>query len=208
MFRLNRLRPSKVLRFIAKLVMSVSTQILKLEKHFEFRTKRIPGKVIRLHLGCGQTRLADYINIDGMLSPATDIVMDVKDLDYDSNTVDKIFSSHLIEHLTHSEFETAIDSWYRMLKPGGLLEIRCPNFIAIINQFMESSEPERWEYINMIFGPTAQGNSNYNLHKNGFSVQRLSSVLVKRGFTILTCKEIPTRSDTAENLDLLCIAKK
>lgn len=206
--RLSRFRPSIILRKIATLLMSVSKFMLKFEKRFDLRAKRIPDKEIRLHLGCGQIRLDGYINIDGAVSTATDTVMNVLDLDLASNAVDEIFSSHMIEHLTHQEFETAIDNWYKILKPGGILTLRCPNFIIAIKHFAENPEPERWKYINMIFGPTTQGSSSYNLHKNGFSVQRLSSVLAEHGFTVLKCQEVSNRSDTIEKLDLFCVAQK
>lgn len=99
--RLSRLRPSKVLRFTAGLMKSAATEMLKIERCLEFRTRKIPDNDISLYLGCGQIRVDGYVNIDGAMSTATDAVMNVLDIDFASNTVDKIFSSHMIEHLTH-----------------------------------------------------------------------------------------------------------
>jgi predicted SAM-dependent methyltransferase len=188
--------------------MSASEKMLIFEKCLHFRPLKIQDENIRLHFGSGQTRLEGYINIDSVVSHATDLVMDIMDLDLPANTVDEIYSSHMVEHLSSSEFNIALNNWLKVLKPGGLLTLRCPNFMYAVSCFSNTPEPECWKYVNMIFGPTSQGPSPYNLHKNGFSARRLRSILEDHGFIVLKCEEVSNRSNSVMNQDLFCVAQK
>jgi len=55
--------------------------------------------MIKLHLGCGDLRLEDFINID-IQSKTADINLDIYDLSkFNDNTVDEIYISHVLEHI-------------------------------------------------------------------------------------------------------------
>lgn len=78
-----------------------------------------------LNLGCGDKILPGYINIDtapsrGGKSP--DLVASVRDLKKVKTAIaDEILAVHVIEHFYYWEVIPMLQSWKRVLKPGGRL---------------------------------------------------------------------------------------
>lgn len=87
------------------------------------------GGSVKLHLGCGRTRLDGYVNVDRAEVPGvTDLLVDLDgpDLAYmlDENSVDESLGAHLIEHLTKPlDFMAAL--WV-VTKPGGTVTFEVP----------------------------------------------------------------------------------
>lgn len=164
----------------------------------------------KLHLGCGGKHLDGYINIDLYKQTGVDKVMDATDLSlFVNNSVDEIRSEHFIEHFTYHQAAKAFKEWFRVLKPGGLLFIECPDILGYCKRFID--EPEnRWcgmppgnttplpEYghalIQGIFGnqmgpngPVQYGFGSLpqlaQTHKSGWTVGYLTGWLKNVGFT-------------------------
>ena len=86
---------------------------------------------IRLNLGCGFQQVAGFIGVDFDPNVEPDIVSPIDDLPWcESDSVDMIFASHILEHLTMDESKVALKEWLRVLKPGGWLDV----IVADINQ--------------------------------------------------------------------------
>lgn len=84
---------------------------------------------IILELGCGPQKIFPAaIGIDMIDSPAVDIVADVNQgLKFiPDNSIDKVFSSHFLEHLDH--LELVMSEIFRVLKPGGIHAGLVPHF--------------------------------------------------------------------------------
>jgi SAM-dependent methyltransferase len=86
---------------------------------------------MKLHLGCGRTRLRDFVNIDVVNGPAVDLVMDFDAcgaggaaFPYPDDSVEESFASHLIEHL-RSPLPFMQELW-RVTRPGGVATFLCP----------------------------------------------------------------------------------
>ncbi|MFZ2961172.1 MAG: methyltransferase domain-containing protein [Candidatus Ozemobacteraceae bacterium] len=83
---------------------------------------------IHLNLGCGKFPVSDSINVD--ISPASkaDILADLSVFPYPFRTssVERIFTSHMLEHLT-DPFK-AMAEFHRILVPDGSLVVRVPHF--------------------------------------------------------------------------------
>jgi predicted SAM-dependent methyltransferase len=123
---------------------------------------------MKLNLGCGTNNKGEgWTNID-LYSPLAHIRHDLTNpLPFADETVDQIFSSHLIEHFTREEWELVRKDWLRVLKPGGTLEIHCPNFIGCITGYLATRE-DIW--LERIYGAqTDRG----QFHKNGFDMQKV-----------------------------------
>lgn len=74
---------------------------------------------MRLHFGCGQNFLEGWENHD--------IEVDIsKPLSYNSNSVDFIYTEHVIEHLTVKGAWNFFEESYRILKPGGVFRAVFP----------------------------------------------------------------------------------
>lgn len=58
------------------------------------------------------------------------------------NSVDGIYSSHTIEHIDPTDSQTMFENWLRVLKPGGRMEIRCPDAEWTWKEYFSGRLPE------------------------------------------------------------------
>lgn len=79
---------------------------------------------VRLNIGCGAKKLDGYINIDVSKKHKPDIVADMRQLPFKSNSVDEIYADNVLEHM--SDFVGAMKEMHRVLKKGGKLFIIVP----------------------------------------------------------------------------------
>jgi len=83
--------------------------------------------VVRLNIGCGKKHEKGFINLD-LRDLGQDIVWDVREgIPFPDNSVDLIWSQHVMEHLTNHEAEMAIREMYRVLKVGGVMVHTTPH---------------------------------------------------------------------------------
>jgi len=149
---------------------------------------------LRLNIGCGSQNLDGYINIDRYPTPDADVIMTADKLSFSNNSVDEIYTSHMIEHLLPSEFDRAVKEWYRVLKPGGKLKIRCPNFELYVKEWLEGDYEYRWSWgIINIYGHDNRGPGV--LTRDGFTPDRLDRLLSTAGFKTIECKVTSTRPE-------------
>lgn len=96
-----------------------------------------PG-LIRLNLGCGGKLWPGFINVDfpgnwSGLKP--DVECDIRHLPFPDNYADEVYSIHVIEHIYRWDTMATLKEWVRVLKPGGMLVLECPNLEKILHQF-------------------------------------------------------------------------
>ena len=129
---------------------------------------------LRLNLGCGLQCPQGWVNIDSSfgaklarrpvlnkilrafipaswgLLPNSQWASNVTWMDitrrfpYADNSVDAVYSSHTLEHLTWEEGSMVFKECYRVMKPGGVIRIIVPDLYVIIQHYMEakSTKPE------------------------------------------------------------------
>ena len=125
---------------------------------------------MKINVGSGNAPLEGYVNID-LYNEAADLQCPAHSIPYPNESVDEIYTSHMIEHLLPSEFELALREWKRLLKPGGKLIIRCPNFLLYVQEFLDANCQERWSWgITNLLGWQNRGPGMWN--HNGFTVRR------------------------------------
>jgi predicted SAM-dependent methyltransferase len=144
--------------------------------------------VTRLNLGCGIKHEKGYINIDLDRRSGAEIVASVVSLPFFSDgSVDAIVAYHLIEHLSRAEFDQAIAEWYRILKHKGTIVLECPDFEELCKEFLRTDKVNRWYSYQETWHPLiahfyGKQTSNLQLHKNGFTKDRLEDLLGKNGY--------------------------
>lgn len=165
-------------------------------------------KPLWLDIGCGAARLEGYVGID--INPAfTGYSADARHLPCRDGTVDAIYSSHLIEHVRGTDVLLA--EWFRVLRPGGVLTVRCPNLLGMVTRWLEMG-PERWEwyFTQHLFG-WADVPAEMR-HCTGFEQQTLADALTRAGFVDVECNEVETRHSSGPEYlpdgDLLCVGVK
>jgi predicted SAM-dependent methyltransferase len=80
----------------------------------------------RLHVGCGDSALPGWINVDIKELPGVDLVADVRQ-GVPFSGLHRIFAEHFIEHLEIFEAVAFLVNCQRALRPGGLLRLTTPN---------------------------------------------------------------------------------
>jgi len=97
---------------------------------------------MKLNLGCGNWKLPGYTGVD-LYAPEADIQADVRSLPFEDNTIDEIYTSHVIEHFDFHEGKKVLKEWQRVLKPGGWLVTECPDLEKSCREFLKADEKER-----------------------------------------------------------------
>jgi predicted SAM-dependent methyltransferase len=91
-----------------------------------------------LHLGCGFEHLPDFINVDRVHTPATDLVVDVRrQLPFATASMRGIFHQHAFEHIDRPRGgRTLLRESARVLSPGGLLRMGVPDLAKYVAAYL------------------------------------------------------------------------
>ncbi len=117
-----------------------------------------------------------HIAVDMYGSP--EVRADIRSLPF--KELDRIFASHVLEHIPDAHIVIALKSIRSCLKEDGEFEMYVPDLTWFMRKFLHSSGGERWSLWNMFIFGSQEGEGQY--HKTGFSVKRLSDCLVAAGF--------------------------
>jgi len=101
---------------------------------------------LKLNIGCGRRLLTDYINIDSeplpkglgfSLKNAEPVYLccSSDNIPFVDETVKEIICDHVLEHQTPEEIYETLWEFSRILIPGGILEIKVPNFEYFVANF-------------------------------------------------------------------------
>jgi len=134
--------------------------------------------MMKLHIGCGEKYIPGFIHIDIRKFPHVDYVSSADKLDmFDDNSVDLIYSCHLLEHFRRDQVEGILKEWYRVLKPGGILRLAVPDFEKLVEVYLKTKD------LKLILGPLV-GRQDYpeNIHHMAFDYATLTELLTTVGF--------------------------
>jgi len=147
---------------------------------------------LKLHLGCGQLRIPEYINCD--IQGMVDRIIDLRELPYDDETVYEIVCQHALEHIPHRHVLKTLKEWYRVLTPGGELELGVPDIELCMQGFLDADDSSRWGYwIHTILGWQISDTEKSDespfdvgqVHMAGLTSKRLLAQLAEVGFEII-----------------------
>jgi predicted SAM-dependent methyltransferase len=149
--------------------------------------RSVNGHRLDLHLGCGIRYLPGFANIDANPLQKTDIWLDVRcGLPFASNSVDSIYSTHMIEHLYPDELEKLLRDCARVLKPGGGMRIIVPSLSNAIAAFQQNRHDWFYDNFPRHFDSLGGRFSNFvfcdGQHRTAFDLSYLDEVLRKAGF--------------------------
>ena len=130
---------------------------------------------LKLHLGCGERRLAGFLNIDRRNTPAVDFVLDIARLPFGDASVSLIESYHVIEHIPRNLLPGVLGEWSRLLEPGGVLVLELPDFDAAVKEYIGGNERR----LDSIFGLQRFPGDT---HFFGYNHKRLGEMLKEAGF--------------------------
>lgn len=159
-----------------------------------------------VELGAGAKKgKGGWVTID--ISKHSDIFWDLRrGIPFPDESVAKIYSSHLFEHLSFSEGQQLLEECRRVLVSGGVFSICVPNARLFIEAYLESNalgehdlcayEPAfnkttRIDYVNYIAYMASQ-------HKYMFDEANLLHILKARGFRNVCLRHFDSSLDLKE----------
>lgn len=144
-----------------------------------------------LELGGGENP-SFHPNIDFRDLPTVDIVADLeKRLPVEDEIYDGVYSKMVIEHLGwryHTHFASEM---FRVLKPGGVAVIICPNTLEQCREIVRRGVIGVKENAMLFGGQEGSWGETGNYHKSAFSPTYIVELLIAGGFVKGLVKPVP-----------------
>lgn len=142
------------------------------------KNKNLKREKVCLNLGCFNKKLPGFINIDIREDVEPDILDDGFKLNkFKSQSVDLIYSSHMLEHLDFKESMLALKRWHDVLKPGGVLRLAVPDVAAAFAHYFY------WGDLKLMYSNLWGSQRHpYDYHKSGYDEKTLTEKLLESGF--------------------------
>lgn len=124
----------------------------------------------------------EFLNVDIVDFPQVDLVFDItKKFPIDDAVIVEVFSAATLEHFRKHHNEHILKEFYRILEPGGLLQVSTPDIEAITKGLMEG---EDLDFINQhFFGKYKSGDTDdYDVHRWMYPASKMIEALQEIGF--------------------------
>ncbi len=115
------------------------------------------------------------------------LVENIED-DIEHDTVEEIYTAHCLEHIGYSDCFNVLRSFWRILKPGGLITIIVPDVEYAIEKYVGDHNWSAFEKIVIGSDPDA---TEWMVHRNIFCTGKLQRLLTITGFTSISHNETP-----------------
>ncbi len=173
-----------------------------------------PPEGYRLHIGCGKRILKGYINIDPYETVAH-LQCDAAKTGFPKESITEILCIHCIEHIEPEHFMRTLVHWKDILRPDGVVKLRCPNVIVYVKEWLNAyvernnSYLDGWGRINMLGHSKHAGTLNRQL----FTPELLEDKLRIAGFNNVICAVGETRPEARGTFefrpdgDIICEAR-
>ena len=105
-------------------------------------------KVRKLHLGCGNNIINDWLNSD--LFPKSNHIAHIdvtKTYPFDNETFDYVFSEHMIVMIPYTQGQHMLNECFRVLKDGGKIRISTPHLPFLISLYQKEKSELQSKYI-------------------------------------------------------------
>ena len=112
------------------------------------------NKLLKLNVGCGETKHEDFINIDAEVKTKPDIVCDLRftALPFKDNSADTIYCIHSIEHVELKYWNRFFVEFFRVLVSNGQLVLAYPEFEKCARNFLENYRGLKDFFRNTLYG--------------------------------------------------------
>jgi predicted SAM-dependent methyltransferase len=145
-----------------------------------------------LILGSSQ-KIEGWLTFD--ITPGADYLGNIKNLKlFPSNSMDKVYASHVLEHVNCADAKVAVKEIHRVLKPGGEIFLAVPDMVTL-SKLLETEFAET--AIDIMFGVNRPVGDWQPQHQYGYTRELLEKLLDEAGF--ITIKEFePFLNDTTQ----------
>jgi len=152
---------------------------------------------IKLNIG-SRIRAEGWKTLDIQAGPGVDYVGDCSALSqFASASIETIYASHVLEHISFRQIEKVLKEWRRVLQPGGTLMVAVPDMDAICRLYVhpQTTPQDHTNLMMMMFG--AQDDL-HDFHHVGFNSELIAYYLHRADFEKITrVKEFGLFQDTS-----------
>ncbi len=153
--------------------------------------------VKNLEIGGGENPLyPNYAQVDIRKLPKIKYNNDARALPFPSNSISNIASSYMLSCFNKNEAEIALREWFRVLKPGGKLEIHVPDLEQTMKDFISTQDEE---LLLEIYGSQEDELSSFSY---GWSFQTLERILSRVNFVRLGMVKKPVNKPLSLSLEV------
>ena len=171
--------------------------------------------LLKLNLGCGDKILPGYVNVDVAESRGgerPDVLCDLHRLTpFEDDSIDEILSVHVVEHFWRWEVADVLREWTRVLKPGGLMILECPNLKSACEAFLADPQlhagpgPEGQRTMWVFYGDPSWRDP-LMVHRWGYTPQSLAALMADVG--LVNIRQEPAQFKLREPRDMRMVAEK
>jgi predicted SAM-dependent methyltransferase len=105
---------------------------------------RIPSGA-RIHMGCGEIKLEGWINLDLGRRTEADLRIDLRGgLPLRPQSVARIYSEHVLEHLSIEDGQTLLTDCFNALEPDGVMRIAMPDLKSLVEAYLGNWRDQEW----------------------------------------------------------------
>lgn len=141
-------------------------------------TEKLNKPPLKLHLGCYNKKIHNFINVDIRPEVNADVTDDCMKLTkFENNSVDLIYTSHMMEHTTRQGSMEAFKRYYEVLKSGGEIYISVPDLEMVFRHYILHQDLRLLQ--NFLYG-SQKHVADY--HLNGWDFKTLKEDLESVGF--------------------------
>jgi len=157
------------------------------------------GDCIRVNLGAGHIALPGYLNVDSRDLDHIDVVASVDELPFEAESIQEIYSAHLLEHFPLEELrKVLLPYWISLLRPGGILVAVVPDMETMIAECAAG----RMSFDD--FREVTYGAQEYegDFHFNGFSQESLIRLFEEAGLSAVRIRTAARRNGLCYEMEV------
>lgn len=143
---IQKLKSSKILRPYFSLRKKSTICYKKILSPLIIKDYFKKNNVRKIHLGCGGRIFSGWLNTD--VNIYADCYLDLKNkLPFPDQSVDFIYSEHVLEHLEYLEAKNLLKECYRVLKPNGVIRTALPDLDFFIQGLKDEGNKKYQDFI-------------------------------------------------------------
>lgn len=152
----------------------------------------------KLEIGAGENPTPGYHHLDIRQLDHIETVCDARELPFADESWDEIKAWHILEHIPYRDTLKTLREWYRVLKKGGILDLKVPDTNQIILKWVR----HEWDWEKVVYHLAGGQEYEDNTHKAFFIPAYLRLLLFQAGFTIIS------ESNDRTEIEIHLIARK
>lgn len=134
---------------------------------------------MKLHLGCGDKIIKNFINVDIRENDGVDLVDDISSLNtIKEGSIELIYACHVLEHFGRHEYKNVLKRWYNILEKDGILRLSVPDLEKVFKLYVNKKTNLK-DLIGFLYGGQTY---KQNYHYIGFDYNTLKNDLLEVGF--------------------------